>query len=343
MLQGINTGLEIIPAERGRLFSRVLSPAIQTAIPFALSALIGVWILYRLPAHGPTTVEKPDAGSAVALVSDPYGELVDPRAFADQNPVWMTQNIPLESNPKPNSPALFIAAAEEQKTEPAPASAFPQFGENAPMPVPRPTDLAPLKGPSLASLPPVRRFAQHNPNAIPSADSSDNRTFFQRFFGGLFESPKQALAYAPADDGAVGPARRTAITPLLRYDRWTAVYDIAAHTVYMPDGRRLEAHSGLGSMLDDPRYVQEPMRGPTPPNVYELQPREQLFHGVAALRLIPVANGNLYGRTGLLAHTYMLGPNGASNGCVSFKDYGAFLQAYQNGQIKRLVVVARQS
>jgi hypothetical protein len=35
----------------------------------------------------------------------------------------------------------------------------------------------------------------------------------------------------------------------------------------------------------------------------------------------------------------MLGPNGDSNGCVSVKDYQAFLRAYQNGQIKRLVVV----
>jgi hypothetical protein len=82
------------------------------------------------------------------------------------------------------------------------------------------------------------------------------------------------------------------------------------------------------------------MRGATPPNVYNLTPREQLFHGVQALRLIPIGDGELYGRTGLLAHTYMLGPNGDSNGCVSFKNYDAFLQAYQNGEIKRLVVVA---
>ena len=46
------------------------------------------------------------------------------------------------------------------------------------------------------------------------------------------------------------------------------------------------------------------------------------------------------GRDGLLAHTYMLGANGQSNGCVSFRDYQAFLRAYQNGQVKRLVVVA---
>jgi hypothetical protein len=41
----------------------------------------------------------------------------------------------------------------------------------------------------------------------------------------------------------------------------------------------------------------------------------------------------------MLAHTYMLGARGDSNGCVSFKDYARFLRAYQNGEINRLVVV----
>jgi len=53
------------------------------------------------------------------------------------------------------------------------------------------------------------------------------------------------------------------------------------------------------------------------------------------------ARDAIFGRTGLLAHTYMLGPNGDSNGCVSFKDYNAFLQAYRNGEVKRLAVVTR--
>jgi hypothetical protein len=35
----------------------------------------------------------------------------------------------------------------------------------------------------------------------------------------------------------------------------------------------------------------------------------------------------------------MLGPNGDSNGCVSFKNYDAFLQAYLDHKVKRLAVV----
>jgi len=87
------------------------------------------------------------------------------------------------------------------------------------------------------------------------------------------------------------------------------------------------------------RLVDQRMVGATPPNVYDLKPREKLFHGVAALRMTPVGENEMHGRTGLLVHSYMLGPNGDSNGCVSVKDYDRFLAAYQNGEVKRLVVV----
>jgi hypothetical protein len=119
----------------------------------------------------------------------------------------------------------------------------------------------------------------------------------------------------------------------------TAIYDIAARTVYLPNGTRLEAHSGLGSLLDNPRYIRTKMQGPTPPNVYHLSLREGLFHGVRAIRLVPVDDAKMFGRDGILAHTYMLGPNGQSNGCVSFRNYPAFLNAFLKGQVDRLVVV----
>jgi hypothetical protein len=127
--------------------------------------------------------------------------------------------------------------------------------------------------------------------------------------------------------------------PLPDPDSRTAVYDISAHTVYLPGGEKLEAHSGLGDKLDDPRYVNAKDRGPTPPNVYDLALRGELFHEVRALRLTPVGGDNMFGRDGILAHSYMLGPNGQSNGCVSFKDYPAFLHAYLRGEVDRLVVV----
>jgi len=100
--------------------------------------------------------------------------------------------------------------------------------------------------------------------------------------------------------------------------------------------RSFLTHSNL---LDN--NLHERMRGATPPNVYELALREKPFHGVQALRLNPVGSGNVFGRTGLLAHTYMLGPKGESNGCVVFKNYSAFLRAFQNGGLKRLIVVDR--
>jgi hypothetical protein len=121
--------------------------------------------------------------------------------------------------------------------------------------------------------------------------------------------------------------------------RKTAYYDITAKTVYMPNGERLEAHSGLGQYMDDPRHYKLRMRGVTPPNTYRLKMRESLFHGVRAIRLLPEDRAAMNGRDGILAHTYMLGPSGQSNGCVSFKYYDKFLQAYLRGEVERMVVV----
>ena len=107
----------------------------------------------------------------------------------------------------------------------------------------------------------------------------------------------------------------------------------------MPNGERLEAHSGLGAMMDDPRYVSRKDRGPTPPNVYDLVLRDGSFHGVQAIRLKPVNDDKMFGRDGILAHPYMLGASGQSFGCVSFKDYPEFLKAFESGEVDRLVVV----
>jgi len=154
-------------------------------------------------------------------------------------------------------------------------------------------------------------------------------------------SPAMPMPAAPALAEERAAPRLAYADPksLLTPDSRTAIYDIAAHTVYLPGGRRLEAHSGLGRFLDDPRAIGQKARGPTPPNVYRLTLREQLFHGVRAIRLNPEDDGKMFGRDGILAHTYMLGPSGQSFGCVSFRNYPEFLNAFLRGEIDRLVVV----
>jgi hypothetical protein len=126
----------------------------------------------------------------------------------------------------------------------------------------------------------------------------------------------------------------------LGYDNETAVYDITAHAVYLPNGTVLEAHSGMGSMRDDLEHVSVANFGATPPAVYALKPREKDFHGVSALRMTPAEGSDIFGRSGLLVHSYMLGPNGDSNGCVSVKEYDRFLRAFNDGQFSRIAVVS---
>jgi hypothetical protein len=153
----------------------------------------------------------------------------------------------------------------------------------------------------------------------------------------LFEKLQDRLASIAPE---VGMFRRPPNLAALGYDGQTAVYDITAHAVYLPNGTILEAHSGMGELKDDPEYVSVHMKGATPPATYDLKPRETQFHGVQALRMTPVeGSGDLAGRSGLLTHSYMLGPKGDSNGCVSIRDYDRFLKAYSNGEFTRLVVV----
>jgi hypothetical protein len=166
-------------------------------------------------------------------------------------------------------------------------------------------------------------YAETNPRV-------DNRNFFEKF------TDKIKLASLTPGDGLLSRAPDLAA---LGYDSRTAVYDIKAKALYLPSGVALEAHSGMGALMDDPDHVDQRMVGATPPATYDLKPREKLFHGVRALRLTPTDGTSALGRVGLLTHNYMLGPRGDSNGCVSIKDYDRFLKAWDNGEFNRLVVV----
>ncbi|MEJ6785025.1 tlde1 domain-containing protein [Aminobacter sp. Piv2-1] len=157
----------------------------------------------------------------------------------------------------------------------------------------------------------------------------------------------QAVASARPDEpaqkkngGSLGQSLRSLFGGGTRAGNGVAVYDISAAKVYMPDGSVLEAHSGIGKMADDPRYVNVKMNGPTPPHTYNLRMREARFHGVEAIRMLPVDGRNKYGRDGFLTHSYLLrGGREESHGCVAFADYPRFLAAFKAGKVKQLVVV----
>jgi hypothetical protein len=287
-------------------------------------------------------VAESPAAPVQSIAQDSHSALlVDLRSRV--GPVSLTESFPGEWTVLSLPQASAIAGHENGPPTQTASVSEQELGASeqgaAPLPPPRPAEFASSARKSAA----LRQSAEKTVSAAPAAD---NRTFFEKFFGMNQASNPQAtassaLAYAAPESGILDNARKTLSDPMVRYDRYTAIYEIATHTVHLPNGTKLEAHSGLGPRLDDPRYVHERMRGATPPNIYELSLRERLFHGVQALRLAPVGDGKVFGRAGLLAHSYMLGPRGDSNGCVVFRNYNAFLQAFQSGEVKRLAVVAR--
>jgi Protein of unknown function (DUF2778) len=310
-----------------------------------------VAVIKRSPA--PVRNMLTASNSSVAVESPP---LVSAPATVAQQPSFSFDDRFAAAAPQSIAPApQAVAAAPQATSQPQVAALTPAAPERkvadaVPMPASRRAEVRKSAGAS------VRDMAQRAKAAVMSVASNDRPeapakppTIFERLFGrfdSTASSAGSALAYASADassTSSLGPASQNiaSVGTGALYDHQTAVYDISAHTVYLPDGTRLEAHSGLGSSLDDPRSANIRMRGVTPPHLYDLKPREALFHGVAALRLNPVGGEEaIYGRAGLLAHTFMLGPNGDSNGCVSFRDYNAFLNAYRNKGVRRLAVVA---
>ena len=295
------------------------------------------------PAHAPPVAAAPSVAAAPPVAGTaplpPVRDLPDlalpPVAGGAPLPPVRPAPGVLPLAPLTTTPGSPLAAVTATPSEPPPpviaaASVVPLppkrpsiIPEGVPAPAPEtslPSAARPNRGVVHSS---PGESTQQKLAVAPEATASparDNRNIFQKFFDALKGSP------APSRVGSR-----------------TAVYDISSHTVVLPDGERLEAHSGLGSRFDDPRSGSDRNVGVTPPHLYQLSLRQQLFHGVAALRLNPVGDGTMYGRVGMLAHSYMLGSRGESNGCVSFKNYAKFLRAYQSGEVTHLVVVAHAS
>jgi cell division protein FtsN len=332
----------------------VASRSVSQAISDAFAALPG----------GAPAIEKPETVASITpfmfnerfAASEPQS--VAPAAPSEPvaAPWQQTAALKLAEAPKETFKETFKETSKEtfketSKQAPKTASApklaeAPKPKQAAPaqvamnVPAPRQPESTPAK----AAGDTVSEMAQRAKAAVLSIVSGERTSITEKLWGKQ-EQRGSLLSFASADasiTGSIGQKPNPALGGSAPYERDTAVYDISAHTVYLPDGSKLEAHSGLGSMLDDPGTAKIRMHGVTPPHIYELTPREALFHGVPALRLNPIGGDDaVYGRSGLLAHTFMLGPNGDSNGCVSFRDYNAFLNAYRNQGIKKLAVVAR--
>jgi hypothetical protein len=301
------------------------NPNLRAGAPFALETaslppppmrladpadLFGSALAAADPAYAPAPTREDKLAEAAA----PLSPLASRPAPPPRRIAELTKSVPIPPKHEiARAPAVPVAPARGDETHDARLAAV------APHEV-RTAELTPRAAPAASVMP--------APSASPDVTGSIN-------VASHVSPPRPAprLAAPAAQLAYNNPDVPTGM------DSHTAIYDIVAHTVYLPDGERLEAHSGLGQMLDDPHYVSERGRGATPPNVYDLTLRDGLFHGVQAIRLNPVADSKMYGRAGILAHTYMLGPSGQSFGCVSFKDYDEFLRAFRRGEVDRLVVV----
>jgi hypothetical protein len=332
------------------------SPFLRTASFAALLSFVAVLGVSRcIDFHSlPLSIEETPAKGEVALaLAGSSDGLLDPTPLSGGEALKFAPAAPARSGflSALNEPPAGVEARSLAEQARALPPAFPapeprEVAEMPPLPIPRPAELLPPGAPDssrLATGPAPRRTKTA---AVPAAPA-DNRSFFEKLLGVSASSgpasPGTALAYAAPESGgtSLSPGIRLSPSPSPAAEPGTAVYDISARVVYMPNGDRLEAHSGLGDKIDDPRFVHVRMHGATPPGTYDLTEREKLFHGVRAIRLNPVGgSAAVHGRAGLLAHTYMLGPNGQSNGCVSFREYDKFLQAYLKGEVRRLVVVS---
>jgi hypothetical protein len=353
---GIRIGRTGFPSGGGILHRRRQDrgPLVRTASFAALlsfAAVFGLWRWEGAPPVGRSSAEAqaPETGDLAVALAGSSDRLLDPTPLSGANAPKFGPAVSEGSSFRLAfvPPAARAGARGLADQAPAQAAASPtadtiRIAASPPLPMPRPAELSRPEAPESSRMA-AGQGSRRARTAALAPSAADTRSFFDRLFGvQSTPTPGPALAYAAPESSPRELAPGVKLSPApTAAEPGTALYDISARVVYMPNGERLEAHSGLGEKMDDPRFVHVRMHGATPPGTYDLTEREKPFHGVRALRLNPVGgSAAIHGRAGLLAHTYLLGPNGQSNGCVSFRQYDKFLQAYLRGEVKRLVVVA---
>lgn len=283
----------------------------------------------------PTQLAKANAKSALAIHLAKLK--LKSALIAARNAARQTK--PVEISPEPNAviavatpapssetPAqdvaqpIVVAALQTELPDTIDEQVDPLAGEaittqSTPVPGKRPRPLVQTKPGAITK--PAQSTRPVLAYAAPGTPEDDKTGLFSGL-GKVFKSPGGGL-----------PGRSSGV----------AVYDISTATVHMPDGTKLEAHSGIGHRKDKAKYAYVKNLGPTPPNVYKLQMRERLFHGVEAVRMLPLDRAAMKGRDGMLAHTPLLRRTNGSHGCVAFKNYKKFLKAFKAGKVKTMIVV----
>jgi len=237
------------------------APAIVLgAAALTCCALAGAWLsLPRLVI--PNFVQAPALRPESGIFPEPLMASLRPAFWSEPAPVPLAQSASPGLNVEPTPPALRPAVAGPDNVQPILMPGIHQSAGSIPAAPPRfsKIHLSVRHGLSPGSQ---SGTMQTNATVLPNK-STDIPTFLEKLFG-MREPTGPALVYAAPEDRTLGDTQSISSG---RYDKWTAVYDIASHTVYLPDGARLEAHSGLGGMLDAPRYVSQRDRGATPPHV----------------------------------------------------------------------------
>ena len=250
-----------------------------------------------VPAPGPAAPGSNATPSPAPQVHADFAGLLDPSASFGAAPLPLGRSAPLQAGLQLAQASPLLAAdmaatpgamASVDLSEPddpelnLPDQAQPDTTVaeaqksilEVPLPAPRPFELrAPAVAEPRVLTPPANRRTR---TAVLPNTPADDRTFFEKLFG-VKRSAETALGYAAPQDDVIDAARGRRLSPTppmaASSSQFTAIYDIKARTVTMPNGERLEAHSGLGDRLDDPRFVHERMKGATPPHVYDLSLR----------------------------------------------------------------------
>ncbi len=329
-MQGIEATFDDLSFEDGDTPQRVLPKIVPGAAALALAGAVGVWALHWVSPTIPEALFSrwAPASTVAPVVSKAFADIaIDDNLLAQLKaaaPAAPSQQVAsLEAAPSVSSAPFPLPRLEPFPPAPAippaasvplpPGRDVPEIGETESFPLPpvRPSGF----GAPTESTTPERHAWRPNVAVAPPAAPTDNRNVFEKLFGWAHSSlpvvasttqartaAQPVVAQQRERESPFGLGRGPLFSfpspfgnsaPTSGYDRYTAVYDISARVVYLPDGTRLEAHSGLGAALDNPRYVAERAVGPTPPHVYELTLREGSFHGVQAIRLNPVGEGGI--------------------------------------------------